>query len=179
MKIIVGLGNPGEQYEKTRHNAGFMALDVILGDVKWKMDKKFNAFIFEKGGDIFVKPQTFMNNSGISVRAILDYHHLLPRKMGIVRKKDIDLSDTLIVIHDDLDIDFGKYKISIGSRSAGNNGVESIINHLKTKNFKRIRMGIKTERREHVPAEKFVLERFNQQEMETVKELSESVAKEL
>ena len=170
MKIIVGLGNPGEQYNKTRHNVGFLALDLLLGDVQWQNNKKFKALTYEAGDTIYIKPQTFMNNSGQAVRAILDYYGLLPKKL-FFKVKDSDLSDTLTIIHDDLDIEFGKYKIASDSRSAGHNGVQSIINHLKTKNFKRVRLGIKTELKERMPAEKFVLGHFSETELQTIKDL--------
>ena len=169
MKIIVGLGNPGEQYNKTRHNIGFIALDLLLGDVKWQLNKKFQALVYETPEAFYVKPQTYMNNSGRSVRAILDYYGLLPRKFGVFKTKDADLSEVLTVIHDDLDIEFGKYKIATDSRSAGHNGVQSIIDNLHTKNFTRVRLGIKTDLRERMAAADFVLARFSAAELETIK----------
>jgi len=166
MLIIVGLGNPGQQYENTRHNLGFMAVDALalkLG-LNWETSKKFKADLAKNSEYILVKPQDFMNNSGQAVSAVLSYYKLLPRKLGLIKTTDADLSEILTVIHDDLDIDFGKYKISVDSRSAGHKGVESIINHLKTKNFKRIRIGIKTPALEHIPPDKFVLQKFNAEE---------------
>ena len=139
MKIIIGLGNPGKKYELTRHNVGFMALNAIakkLG-LSWQENKKFKAKIAKNQNLILVKPLTFVNNSGQAVQAVLSYYKLLPKKLGLLKKKNSDLSDILTVIHDDIDISLGKYKISIGSRSAGHNGVQSIISHLKTKNFNR------------------------------------------
>ncbi len=176
MKIIVGLGNPGEQYKTTRHNAGWMVLDAIIGDVKWSESKKFNALIHEDGEFLFVKPLTFMNESGISVRKILDYYSLLPKNFGLLKKKDADLKDVLTVIHDDLDIDFGSYKVATDSGSAGHRGVQSIINHLKTKKFTRLRLGIKNELlRTHIPPDKFVLDKFSREEKEKLKELSAKI----
>ncbi len=179
MRIIVGLGNPGEQYAKTRHNIGWIMLDEILGEVKWSLNKKWNALVYEQGGDIYLKPQTFMNNSGQAVRAVLDYYHLLPKKMGLFRSKDADLSDTLIVIHDDLDIDLGKIKVAVGSRSAGHNGVQSIINHTKTLTFKRLRLGVRTAEREKIPADKFVLQKFKSEELAAIRGLLPDIKKEL
>ena len=170
MKIIVGLGNPGEQYNKTRHNIGFLALDWLLGPVTWQNNKRFKALIYETGGNLYVKPQTFMNNSGQAVRAILDYYGLLPQKL-FFKVKDSDLSEVLTVIHDDLDIELGKYKLAIDSRSAGHNGVQSIIHYLKTKNFKRVRLGIKTELKDRIPADKFVLGHFSEIELKSIQEL--------
>jgi len=181
MKIIVGLGNPGDKYKFTRHNAGFMAVDALAEnlDLTWETNKKFKAEVAvappspsqgERGGGlVLVKPQTFMNLSGESVQAILSYYKLLPKKLGIVKKKDADLSQILTVIHDDLDINLGKYKISTDSRSAGHNGVQSIIDYLKTKNFTRIRIGIKTPLKEKIPGDKFVLQKFGEAEIEIIK----------
>lgn len=172
MHLIVGLGNPGEKYANNRHNLGFMALDILLGDVKWRFEKKFNGLIYEEGHKIYLKPQTFMNNSGKAVHDLLSYYNLLPKKLGIFAKKDVDLSNTLTVIHDDIDLELGKWKIISDSRSGGNNGVQSIINHLKTKKFRRLKIGVKNELlRNQIPAEKFVLQNFNQEEKEIVRKI--------
>lgn len=181
MKIIIGLGNPGEKFELTRHNVGFMILDKIVSDLglSWDMNKKFNAFVCKDSDTIYVKPQTFMNNSGVAVQAIMSFYNLLPKKFGLLKKKDCDLSQTLIVIHDEMDIDLGKYKIAENSRSAGHNGVQSIINHLKTKNFKRIRIGIRGNKPDQMPTDKYVLQKFNDDELETVKNLFGEIKKEI
>jgi len=172
MKIIVALGNPGEQYQNTRHNAGWLALDFVLGPVKWSENKKFSALTYEDGDCLFVKPQTFMNNSGQSVRKFLDYYKLLPKRLGFLAKKDVDLNDVLTVIHDDLDLDLGNYKIATDSGSAGHRGVQSIIDHLKTKKFSRLRLGIKNELlRTHIPPEDFVLKAFSREEKDKLKDL--------
>lgn len=176
MKIIVGLGNPGENYQKTRHNIGFMFLDYLAGEeAVWKFNKKFKAYILEKGDLVLVKPQTFMNNSGLAVRAFLDYYKLLPKKLGIFAKGNIDLSEILTVVHDDLDIEFAKHKTSVNASSAGHNGVESIIRHLKTKNFTRIRFGIKNELKAKIPGEKFVLQRFSGEEISEINDIFDNV----
>lgn len=172
MKIIVGLGNPGEQYKNTRHNIGWLALDSCLGDVAWRENKKFKALIHEDGGRLFVKPLTFMNNSGQTVQKILNYYKLLPKTLNIISKKNLDLNDVLTIIHDDLDLNFGDSKIATDSSSAGHRGVQSIIDHLKTKKFTRFRLGIKNELfKVHIPPEKFVLQPFNALEKEKLKEI--------
>jgi len=201
MNIIVGLGNPGKKYKNTRHNIGFMVADALAKklNLSWQSNKKFNAQICKtphldhraltlprhqrlvrgKTNDtVIVKPQTYVNNSGRSAQAILSYYKLLPRHSllpswlgGAGGGKDTDLSKTLTIIHDDLDIELGKYKISIDSRSAGHQGVESIINYLKTKNFTRIRIGIATEMANKIPAEKFVLQKLNKEELTTINNL--------
>ena len=166
MKIVVGLGNPGKEYENTKHNAGFMLVDrlVAKAGATWKENKRFKALTAEADGFFFIKPQTFMNNSGQAVSAILSYYKLLPKTLGVLKNKNSDLSEILTVIHDDIDIDLGKYKISIDSRAAGHNGVQSIIDHLKTKNFRRFRIGIKNEAKKMIPTEKLVLMNFDKEE---------------
>lgn len=172
MKIIVGLGNPGEQYKNTRHNFGWLALDSLLGEIKWSENKKFNALTHETGEFIFVKPLTFMNESGQSVQKVLNYYKLLPKNFGLLKKKDADLKDTLIVIQDDLDLNFGDVKIATDSGSAGHRGIASIINYLKTQKFTRIRLGIKNDLlRTHIPPDKFVLSPFSGEEKERFKEI--------
>lgn len=171
MKIIVGLGNPGEQYKNTRHNIGWLALDNILGEAHWSENKKFNALIHEEGDCLYVKPLTFMNNSGQTVQKILSYYKLLPKNFGIINKKDADLNNVLVVIHDELDLNFGDFKIATNSTSAGHRGVQSIIDYLKTKKFTRLRLGVKNELlRTHIPPEKFVLQPFSQEEKIKLKE---------
>jgi PTH1 family peptidyl-tRNA hydrolase len=172
MNIIVGLGNPGPKYDNTRHNIGFTVVDELARqkNLTWKDNKKFKAEIAEEAGLILVKPQTFMNNSGESVAAILRYYQLLPRTI-FGTKKDSDLTPVLTIIHDDLDLLLGKYKLSINSSSAGHNGVQSIIDYLKTKNFKRLRIGISTDERQQIKAENFVLQKFKDEEKNVIKNL--------
>ena len=117
MKLIVGLGNPGKDYEKTRHNVGFMLIDKLLGEVKFK--EKFNGLFFEmiSNGEkvIFIKPQTFMNNSGECIGKFVKYYGIEPQD--------------IMVIHDDLDINVGNIKFKINSSSGGHNGIKSNENH--------------------------------------------------
>lgn len=130
MKLIIGLGNPGKEYERTRHNVGFMAIDNYLGDVEFK--KKDNYLLYEKKVNnekyIFIKPITYMNESGLAVRKVMDYYK-------------IALED-ILVIYDDMDFDLGQFKIKKSGSSAGHNGIKSIISHLNTDEFKRVRIGI-------------------------------------
>jgi peptidyl-tRNA hydrolase, PTH1 family len=179
-KILVGLGNPDKHYEHTRHNAGFMALDQLAeaNGLEWKENKKFNSLVATLSQTLLLKPQTYMNNSGQAVRAALSYYKLLPKNL-LSTKKDSDLNEVLTVIHDDLDINLGKYKISTDSRSAGHNGVQSIIDHLKTKNFKRIRIGILTELKNKMPGEKFVLDNFGKKETLVLEKVLGEVMNEL
>lgn len=181
MKIIVGLGNPGEKYRNTRHNIGYMAADALAKHygLGWRENKKLKAQITNCDDVYIVKPLTFMNESGQSVYAIMNYFKILPKVFGLALKEDADLSDKLIVIHDDLDIELGKYKVTLDSRSAGHRGVESLINLLKTKKFKRFRIGIRTDRLTDVPAEKFVLERFSSDEQAKIDKIISEITPEL
>lgn len=183
MQIIVGLGNPGEKYANTRHNAGFMALDYLARQkgLDWEYSKKFNANIARQSDIIFFKPLTFMNLSGQPIACFLRYYKLLPKTLGIISKTDADLSETLTVIHDDLDIEIGKYKISLDSRSAGHNGVQSVIDCLKTQNFKRMRIGIKNSENEKSKGIGYVLGKFLPAELvlveKTIKDIESHLIK--
>ena len=132
MIIVIGLGNPGEKFKDTRHNVGFMVLDNFAEKndfPEFVLQKKYSALISEKiiGNDkiILAKPQTFMNESGFSVKALTNNYKLL--------------TNNLIVIHDDFDLPFREVKIAENSGSGGHHGVGSIIENLGTKNFKRIK----------------------------------------
>lgn len=136
MKLIIGLGNPGATYQNTRHNIGFAVIDNYLTTqitnqpVNWQ--KKFNAEYCElkikQEKVFFLKPTTYMNLSGISVIEIVKYFK-------------ISLKD-ILVIHDDLDLPIGKFRLKINSSSGGHNGIKSIIEHLNTENFARLKIGI-------------------------------------
>ena len=172
MKVIIGLGNPGDDYKYTRHNAGYLALDYLAAqqadmtheNLSWQTNKKFQSLVYKNGEYIFVKPLTFMNKSGEAAQAILNFYNLLPKKLGFIKTKSSDLSEVLIVIQDEIDLPLGKLKVSDNSGSAGHRGIESIINHLKTKNFRRIRLGINSESKGQIPTDKFVLQKFNENE---------------
>ncbi len=153
MKCIVGLGNPGKEYEKTRHNVGFMVIDLIAKDLNFSFKKKFNADI-AKGiynGEtlILVKPLTFMNNSGEAVRMVTDFFQ--------VAHEDI------LVIYDDLDLPIGKLRLREKGGSGGHNGMKSIIAHLNHQIFKRMRIGIGNDKSEVI---KHVLGTFSKEEKE-------------
>ncbi len=180
-KIIIGLGNPGPKYKFTRHNAGFIALDALAEqqNAAWRFNKKFNAETAETANAILAKPQTFMNNSGQTARAILDYYKLLPKKLGWLAKKNTDLTGRLIIVHDDIDIELGKFKTQSNRSAAGHRGVQSIISRLKTQNFTRVRIGIKHKSLSlghKIPAEKFVLKKFSGEEIEELKKLIPEIA---
>jgi peptidyl-tRNA hydrolase, PTH1 family len=133
MKLIVGLGNPGEEYSETRHNIGFMVVDKLAKELGehapvWEYNKKANAQTCSVGGVLLVKPSTYMNASGEAVGKLAAYYK-------------IDTTD-IWVIHDDIDLPLGKLKIRAQGASAGHNGVESIIKDIGTDKFVRFRLGI-------------------------------------
>lgn len=175
MKVIVGLGNITREYEKTRHNAGFMAVNKIADfysfngfEIKDKFEAEIAAGIIRDKKTILVKPQTYMNASGRAVQKIVDFYRIKPKD--------------LIVIHDDLDIMLGNLRLAFGRSSAGHKGVQSIIDCLGTKDFNRIRIGIQISDRK-IPTEKFVLAAFSKKEMAAVSAvidgLPETIEKEL
>lgn len=132
--LIVGLGNPGKDYERTRHNAGFIAIDILakkLG-LSWKLDVGHRSVIAEGNIDgrklILVKPTTYMNASGESVRLIFDMFHLKPAN--------------LIVIADDVALPLGTVRVRADGSAGGHNGMKSIIQHIGTQTFWRIRIGV-------------------------------------
>ncbi len=133
MKIIVGLGNPGRKYERTRHNAGFMAVNELAETLRTVIaQEKYHALIGRTRIDsvetILVKPQTFMNDSGSSVGAIIRYTHA-------------SVSD-IVVLHDDLDLPLGAVRIKSGGGHGGHNGLRSIVEHTGSADFVRVRIGI-------------------------------------
>jgi peptidyl-tRNA hydrolase, PTH1 family len=150
MKLIVGLGNPGIKYKKTRHNLGFRAIDELAE----KFQSAFNAKISEKKIKnqkvILAKPQTFMNNSGAAVKSIADYYK-------------IPVED-ILVIHDDIDLPLGEIKVQQGRGAAGHKGVQSIIDSLNSKDFIRIRIGVRPAQAKQLNVEKFVLQKFTTEE---------------
>ncbi|MFB1051073.1 aminoacyl-tRNA hydrolase [Paraliobacillus sp. JSM ZJ581] len=133
MKCIIGLGNPGKKYEKTRHNIGFMVLDELAKSHDWRINKsKFNGLYtmetVEQTKIILLKPQTYMNLSGESIRPLMDFY-----KLEV---------DDILVIYDDLDLPTGKVRLRQKGGHGGHNGIRSMIDHLGTKNFNRLRIGI-------------------------------------
>ncbi|MFA6162816.1 MAG: aminoacyl-tRNA hydrolase [Methylobacter sp.] len=134
IKLIVGLGNPGRQYEKTRHNAGFLFLDDLASELgcAWVNEPRFDGVLSEFGVStgrvLLLKPGTFMNRSGQSVGKVARYYKLSPEE--------------ILVVHDELDFDVGVVKLKKDGGHAGHNGLRDIIAHLGSKEFYRLRIGI-------------------------------------
>lgn len=181
MKLVVGLGNPGEQYDNTRHNIGFHTLDELLKDYEpleksiWQEDRLAHSLykkIKGKHADfIIAKPLTYMNNSGMGISSLLGKFKLEPKD--------------LIIIYDELDLPLGKVRIRFGGASGGHRGTQSVIDTLKTDEFLRIRMGIgidkhnEREHRDRTQTADFVLSYFTPQEKSKVKHMVKEVHKSL
>lgn len=157
MKLICGLGNPGKEYEHTRHNVGFMLIDSYLGNEK--MSEKFNGLFIQKIIDgekvLFLKPQSYMNLSGNVVRPFVDYYK-------------IDTEDILI-IRDDLDLPLGRVRIKRDSSSGGDNGIKSIISTLGSQNFYQFKVGISNDKNRDT--KDYVLGKFSKEEMKILDEV--------
>lgn len=183
MKLIIGLGNPGDKYLGSRHNIGFEVVDKYAGHIanrEWQMEEKFKSEIIKTGYQqsaishqlILAKPQTYMNKSGLAVVSLVNYFKIKP--------------EDIIVVHDELDLLLGHIKVRIGGSDAGHHGIESIIKILGTDKFIRIRLGIgieKTLSGEHKKvffnAENFVMEPFKLKEKSEVKSLVKKAIKAL
>ncbi len=166
MKLIAGLGNPGREYELTRHNIGFMAIDELAK--RWNIslnEQKFKG-VFGAGfvnGEkvILLKPLTYMNLSGESIRPLMDYYK-------------IDVED-FVVLYDDLDIPVGKLRLRMKGSAGGHNGVKSTISHLGTQEFQRIRMGIDRPKN-GMKVVDYILGRFTSEEIPDVNHSIEKAA---
>ena len=180
--IILGLGNPGEEYKSTRHNSGATILDAFLkkiakenGGAEWKKDNNRQSLVAkgEIGEEkiLLIKPQAFMNKSGVAVRDMAG------------QKKKLE---NLIVVHDDLDLPVGSMKIVFNRGSGGHKGVESIIRAVKSEAFTRIRIGIcpttpsgKPKKPDHKKLMDFIVEDFKKPEMDSFKKVSKKVVEAL
>lgn len=177
MKLIIGLGNPGKRYSRTRHNVGFMILDelkeALIKDCQindWELSKKFNAEIcgctLNNEKIILARPMTFMNASGQAVQLLAHYYKITPRD--------------ILVIHDDKDIKLGEIKIQSDRGDAGHNGIKSIIEHIGSKDFTRVRVGIASENENKMKdVSKFVLGKFGIFERKKVEEVVGKVVEEV
>lgn len=165
MKLIVGLGNPGTQYSKTRHNAGFLLVDRVLDRLGLELDKskcKSLYAIYRHNGEkiIIAKPQTYMNLSGQAVRSLMKFY-------------DIGKDDVLIV-HDDLDLPLGKIRLRKQGSSGGQKGMNSIIEALGTSELNRIRIGISNDR--SIDTADYVLGKFSKEELKVLDEVLDKAA---
>ena len=164
MKLIVGLGNPGREYQNTRHNIGFIFLDNYAKEKNIKIDKKkfnglYNEITVDNEKVVLLKPQSFMNLSGEVVIKYVNYF-----------KIDID---EILVINDDLDLNFGKIRLRPSGSSGGHNGLKNIILHLNSDNFKRLKVGISNNKL--MDTKDYVLGKFSKEEKDTLDELKDEI----
>ena len=157
ISLIVGLGNPGEKYKNTRHNLGFILVDDLCH--AFRPDRKFKAEIAEYSHSshkiILLKPQTYMNLSGESVQAVSSFYQIDPKE--------------ILVLHDELDLPFGTVRLKFAGGEGGHNGLKSISQHLGTKDYARLRLGIgKPEAGNQIPIENWVLQRFTSADSQTL-----------
>lgn len=159
MKLIAGLGNIGDKYTFTRHNAGFMLIDsfALNENLNFRENSRLKCLMTNlrtpQDDYLLIKPTTFMNLSGEAVRAVIDYYK-------------IDISDVLIV-YDDLSLEIGKIRFRPNGSDGGHNGIKSVIQHLGTKNVARLKIGIGPQ--PNLPSEVFVLQNFSKEELDTLK----------
>lgn len=166
MKVIVGLGNPGSKYEFTRHNAGFLMVDFYASENSFDIKKlKYKALVGERliGGEkvLFVKPQTFMNLSGDSVREIADYYN-------------VSMEDVL-VIYDDISLPLGKIRIRKKGSAGGHNGIKDIILKTGTDVFPRLKIGVSENK--NIDLINYVLGSFSKKELEVLREVAKTAVK--
>ncbi len=175
MYFIIGLGNPEEKYFKTRHNVGFLAVDYLASQLalpSFQLNTSFQAEVAKFTSGILVKPQTYMNESGKAVRSILDYYDK-------AWQQD-DTLDHVFVIHDDLDIEVGKYKIQLGTGPKVHNGLTSIYQHLHRKDFWHVRLGVDGRQgNRQIPSDAYVLSAFSSAEQELITTAIQEVSGEL
>ena len=169
MWLLVGLGNPGSRYARTRHNIGFMVLDALAADLgltfREKTDYRICDGSMEDERIIIMEPLTFMNRSGSAVKKVADRHAVPPEQ--------------IIVVHDDLDLPAGRLKIRKKGSSGGHKGIESVIQHLSSRDFIRVKIGIG--RDPLIPTEAFVLSKFRREEIplirDAVKRAAEAISR--
>jgi PTH1 family peptidyl-tRNA hydrolase len=155
MKLIVGLGNPGDAYTRTRHNVGFLVLDALAGETGWSYKKAFHGDVAEIAiGEekvVLLKPDTYMNESGTAVQAVGSFYKIEPKDIFVVR--------------DEADLAFGDVRVQPGRGSAGHNGMKSIMETFGgSMDFVQVRVGVGRPLNDHVPLDVFVLERWTPEE---------------
>ena len=168
--LIVGLGNPGDKYEFTSHNAGFMCVDFLADKENFKINKlKYKSLLADvdiKGHRcLIMKPQTFMNNSGEAVRDAEQFYKIPP--------------ENVIVIYDDISLDVGRIRVRRKGTDGGHNGIKSIIYHLGSDNFPRIKIGVGKKPPEWEDLADWVLSRFTNDELKTLHDVAEKVCRNL
>jgi PTH1 family peptidyl-tRNA hydrolase len=157
MKLIVGLGNPGKKYVDTKHNIGFTSLDSYaeIKNIKYKKSIRFISEVAKTNEAIFAKPKTYMNNSGLAVRKVMEYYKIEPHNV--------------LIIFDDLNLPFVKLRLRPSGSAGGHNGIKSIISHTGTQDFNRLRVGIGRDSNKEMKID--VLSNFSKSEIKELEEI--------
>ena len=143
--LIIGLGNPGLNYDKTKHNFGFWVLDLLVNRRSLKWESGYGDYVYTKHNNhIFAKPTTFMNNSGLAIKDLCKHHN----------------QEEILVVYDDIDLNLGTLRFKSGGGTGGHKGIESIIYQLESEDFQRLKLGIALEDINMKPSEKYVLTPF-------------------
>lgn len=155
MKLIAGLGNIGDKYVFTRHNAGFMLIDSIAlnSNLTFRENSRLKCLITNLGDTLLIKPTTFMNLSGEAIRAVIDYY-----KIAI---------EDILIVYDDLSLELGKIRFRPNGSDGGHNGIKSVIQHVGSKEIARLKIGIGPQ--PNIPSEVFVLQNFSKEELDILK----------
>lgn len=158
MKLIVGLGNPGDQYKETRHNIGFLVIDAIAKQLQIELNKtNFGGIYYINQDFILAKPLTYMNNSGSFVKSLVDYYKIEP--------------NDILIIRDDLDIPFGIVRLRISGGAGGHNGMKDIIDKVKSNEINQLKIGIDRPENKNISISSYVLGKFNDNEFIELPEL--------
>lgn len=162
MKLVIGLGNPGRKYKNTKHNVGFMCLDFYAKkhNLKFKKENKFSGESLKIAGLVLLKPHTFMNLSGESIRKIMQFY-------------DVQIENVLI-IYDDLSLPLGKIRLREKGSAGGHNGIKSVIQHLHTNEFKRVKIGIDSN--PLIDSKNYVLSKFSKEDLKVLDETIENTS---
>ena len=151
--LIIGLGNPGLSYDKTKHNFGFWVLDLLVSRRSLKWESGYGDYVYVKhNGHIFAKPSTFMNNSGLAIKDLCKHHN----------------QENVLIVYDDIDLNLGTLRFKSGGGTGGHKGIESIIYQLESEDFQRLKIGIALEDINMKPSEKYVLTPFPKKYQEDV-----------
>ena len=155
--LIIGLGNPGLSYDKTKHNFGFWVLDLLVNRRSLKWESGYGDYVYAKhNNNIFAKPTTFMNNSGLAIKELCQHYN----------------QEDILVVYDDIDLNLGTLRFKSGGGTGGHKGIESIIYQIQSEKFNRLRIGIATEDQMR-PAEKYVLNPFRDGQKKIVNDMIE------
>ena len=143
--LVVGLGNPGSQYSQTKHNFGFWVLDLLVNRCFLEWESGYGDYVYTKQNNtVYAKPTTFMNNSGLAIKGLMKDHN----------------QNNILVVYDDIDLQLGTIRYKSGGGSGGHKGMESIIYHLQSEKFHRLKLGIAIDHLTMKPSEKYVLTPF-------------------